>query len=59
MVIAGVPQPYGKLRFDELDRLLAEPARKATIRWICRHDFSGAQGTQMPRLMRAFYRLLI
>lgn len=26
---------YGKMRFDELDRLVDEPARKATIRWIC------------------------
>lgn len=50
---------YGKMRFDELDRLVDEPARKATIRWICRHDFSGGHGAQMPRLMRACYRLLI
>jgi uncharacterized protein (TIGR02246 family) len=50
---------YGKMRFDELDRLVDEPARKATIRWICRHDFHGAHGARVPLLMRTFYRMLI
>jgi uncharacterized protein (TIGR02246 family) len=50
---------YGKMRFDELDRLVDEEARKATIRWICHHDFRGAYGARVPLLMRTFYRLLM
>ena len=50
---------YGKMRFDEHDRLIDEAARKATIRWICRHDFHGAYSARVPRLQRAFYRVLI
>ena len=33
---------FGTMRFDVDDRLVDEDARKAAIRWVCRHDFSGA-----------------
>ncbi|MGH3726965.1 MAG: YybH family protein [Mycobacterium sp.] len=29
---------YGAMTFDEHDRLVDEGARKAAIRWTCRHD---------------------
>lgn len=38
---AGV---YGALRFDEQDRLVDERSRKATTRWICRHDLAYGDG---------------
>jgi ketosteroid isomerase-like protein len=31
---------YGALRFDEQDRFIDEKSRKATTRWICRHDLA-------------------
>jgi len=34
---------WGFMRFDEHDRLVDIPARKVAIRWICRHDLSGAK----------------
>ena len=50
---------YGEMRFLVDDRLVDEPARKAAIRWICRHDMSGARGRHIgwPRrwLFRALY----
>ena len=34
---------YGAMSFDEYDRLIDEPGRKATIRWVCRHDLTLAK----------------
>lgn len=34
---------YGAMRFDEHDRLIDDGARKAAIRWVCRHDLAGAK----------------
>jgi hypothetical protein len=44
--------------FDVNDRLVDEQARKASLRWVCRHDFSGAHGRQIPLPLRWLYRLL-
>jgi ketosteroid isomerase-like protein len=49
---------FGKMRFDEIDRLVDEDARKVSIRWICRHDFQGANGAAIPLVKRAFYRMM-
>jgi NADPH-dependent 2,4-dienoyl-CoA reductase/sulfur reductase-like enzyme len=48
---------FGRMRFDEIDRLVDPIARKASIRWICRHDLG--YGAGIPAPMRLFYRLLI
>lgn len=34
---------FGTMRFDEYDRLLDAPNSKVAIRWICRHDLTGAR----------------
>lgn len=34
---------YGAMTFDEHDRLIDQSARKATIRWTCRHDIRARQ----------------
>jgi len=39
---------FGAMRFDEHDRVVDVAARKAVVRWACRHDLSGAR----------FYRFL-
>jgi ketosteroid isomerase-like protein len=31
---------FGAMRFDVDDQIIDEKARKATIRWVCRHDLS-------------------
>src|SRR5215831_19348486 len=31
---------YGTMRFVVDDRIIDERARKATIRWVCQHDFA-------------------
>jgi hypothetical protein len=49
---------YGRMRFDELDRLVDDARGKAAIRWVCRHDFAGAYGRTIPLPMRWFYRML-
>jgi ketosteroid isomerase-like protein len=38
---------FGAMRFDLIDRLVDEGARKATLRWICRHDLRGAHGRRV------------
>jgi ketosteroid isomerase-like protein len=50
---------YGKMRFDEIDRLLDSKSGKAAIRWICRHDVGGPNGRAIPLPMRLLYRLLM
>lgn len=34
---------FGAMSFDEHDRLIDEAGRKATIRWVCRHDLTIAK----------------
>jgi uncharacterized protein (TIGR02246 family) len=48
---------FGAMRFDPEDRLIDETARKATLRWICRHDLSGPHGTRVAPLLRLGIRL--
>jgi uncharacterized protein (TIGR02246 family) len=47
---------FGAMRFDAEDQLIDEGARKAALRWICRHDFTGGHGRRMPRLLRLAIR---
>ncbi len=47
---------FGAMRFDVEDELIDLAARKATSRWICRHDLSGDRARAMPRLQRWFLR---
>jgi hypothetical protein len=44
------------MRFDPEDQLVDEAARKAALRWICRHDFTGAHGRRMPLLLKLALR---
>lgn len=48
---------FGAMRFDPEDQLIDEAARKAALRWICRHDFSGAHGRRMAPLLKLAIRL--
>ena len=47
---------YGAMRFDPEDQLIDETARKAALRWICRHDMSGAHGRRVSRWLRMAIR---
>jgi uncharacterized protein (TIGR02246 family) len=47
---------FGAMRFDLLDQLVDEPARKATLRWICRHDLSGAHARRASTVLRWLVR---
>ncbi|WP_078327065.1 YybH family protein [Mycobacteroides salmoniphilum] len=46
---------YGAMTFHEHDRLIDQSARKATIRWTCRHDIRARQSP--TRLLGAATRL--
>jgi len=46
----------GAMRFDLVDRLVDEPARKATLRWICRHDLGGPHGRRISPVLRWLVR---
>jgi len=48
---------FGAMRFDPEDQLVDEAGRKAALRWICRHDFSGARGRAMPLLLKLAVRV--
>jgi len=48
---------FGAMRFDPEDQLIDEPARKAALRWICRHDFTAAHGRGMAPLLKLALRL--
>jgi uncharacterized protein (TIGR02246 family) len=48
---------FGAMRFDPEDRLIDETARKAALRWICRHDLSGPHGKRVSLLLRLAIRL--
>jgi uncharacterized protein (TIGR02246 family) len=57
--VAFAPQfagAFGAMRFDPEDQLVDEAGRKAALRWICRHDFSGAHGRRMPLLLKLAVR---
>jgi hypothetical protein len=43
---------YGKMRFDEYDRLYDVDNRKAALRWICRHDITGRKGVRVNIFLR-------
>ena len=45
---------YGRMRFVVDDRVVDEGARKAAIRWVCRHDITQAR----PLARRWLFRLL-
>ena len=45
---------FGAMEFLVDDRVIDERARKAAIRWVCRHDFSRA----VPRRRRWFFTAL-
>jgi len=47
---------YGAMRFDPEDQIIDEVARKAALRWICRHDFSGPHGRRMSPLLKLTLR---
>jgi uncharacterized protein (TIGR02246 family) len=47
---------FGAMRFDLIDQFVDEPARKATQRWICRHDLAGAHGARMALALRWLIR---
>jgi len=47
---------FGTMRFDVEDELIDESARKAAVRWVCRHDLSGARGRRVPLPLRLFIR---
>lgn len=49
---------FGQMRFVVDDRIVDEGARKASIRWVCQHDFSGAHGRGIPLLRRWLFRLM-
>jgi uncharacterized protein (TIGR02246 family) len=46
---------FGAMRFDLEDRLVDTTARKAVLRWVCRHDLSDAR--RMPPLLRIALRV--
>ena len=48
---------FGAMRFDPEDQLIDEGARKAALRWICRHDLSGAHGRRVSPLLKLAIRL--
>ena len=47
----------GAMRFDVEDLLVDEASRKATSRWVCRHDVSGSYGRHMPVVQRLALRV--
>lgn len=46
---------YGAMTFVVDDQLIDERARKATIRWVCRHDFATVPSFRQRLLFRAIY----
>jgi hypothetical protein len=43
------------MRFVVHDRIVDEGARKATIRWVCEHDFATTRSPLQRWLFRAMY----
>ena len=46
---------FGTMRFVVSDRVIDERARKATIRWVCQHDFTTTKSLPQRLLFRAIY----
>jgi uncharacterized protein (TIGR02246 family) len=46
---------YGTMRFVVDDQVVDENARKATIRWVCQHDFATAKPFLQRWLFTALY----
>ena len=46
---------FGTMRFVVSDRVIDERARKATIRWVCQHDFTTTKSLLQRWLFRAIY----
>ena len=46
---------FGTMRFVVDDEVVDEGARKATIRWVCQHDFSTVKSTVQRWLFTAAY----
>jgi hypothetical protein len=46
---------YGAMRFIVDDRVVDETARKAAIRWVCKHDFDETRPPVMRWLFKARY----
>jgi hypothetical protein len=45
---------FGTMRFEVTDQVIDEGARKATIRWVCKHDFA----TMKPFPKRVLFKAL-
>jgi uncharacterized protein (TIGR02246 family) len=48
-------QAFGSMRFVVDDQVVDESARKATIRWVCQHDFATAKSWPTRWLFTAMY----
>ncbi|WP_250006456.1 nuclear transport factor 2 family protein [Actinoplanes sp. M2I2] len=48
---------YGAMTFDVYDKVIDEERRRATIRWACRLDLTGAAGRRAMPALRWFARL--
>jgi uncharacterized protein (TIGR02246 family) len=46
---------YGSMRFLVDDRVIDETARKAAIRWVCKHDFDETRSPVLRLLFKARY----
>jgi len=49
-------QAFGSMRFDVQDQVIDEPGRRAALRWVCRHDISGANGRSVSPWLRLLIR---
>ena len=47
---------FGAMTFDVYDRVIDEPRRRATIRWVCRLDLTGDHGRRAMPMLRWFAR---
>src|SRR5581483_3595971 len=45
---------FGTMRFDEHDRVIDDVQRKAAIRWVCRHDLTGAKTSGLSQAVQRF-----
>ena len=48
---------FGAMTFDVYDTVIDEPRHRATIRWACRLDLTGAHGRRALPALRWFARL--
>jgi uncharacterized protein (TIGR02246 family) len=48
-------QAYGAMRFVVDDQIIDEVARKASIRWVCQHDFATMKPALQGWIFRALY----